>query len=113
MRTAESEPLPEAAKRTRLVLVVLATVSTTSDGWLFVWAWQLSSPVLVAFGVVCLPMSLVLIYGAVLVCERSDVPGAEQIIRDRRRRRPGWASQTPQPFVRHEPADRQRAHAGG
>jgi hypothetical protein len=89
-------------RHTRIVLVVLAAGVVPFSGWLFVWAWQLGSPVLVVFGVVCLPMGLVVVYGAVLSCQRSDTPRVEQILQERRRLRSSWASDTPHPLSRSE-----------
>jgi hypothetical protein len=98
--------------QTRIVLVVLAMVNVTSDVWLFIWAWQLGSPVLVVFGVVCLPMAIALVYGAVLACERSDAPRVEQLL-ERRRARHSWASDTPQRLSRYEPSHSQGADSRG
>jgi fatty acid desaturase len=90
---------PNTMRHTRIVLVVLAVGVVTFSGWLFVWAWQLGSPVLLLFGLVCLPMGLALTYGVVLACERSDVPRVERLLRERRRARRlpghGWACDTP------------------
>jgi fatty acid desaturase len=91
-------------RHTRIVLVVLAAGTVTAGVWLFVWAWQLGSPVLVVFGVVCLPMGLVVVYGAALSCQRSDTPRVEQILQERRRLRSSWASDTPHPLSRSEPS---------
>src|SRR6266545_1609852 len=88
---------PDTMAQARVVLLVLAAVTATFDVWLFIWAWQLRSPVLVLFGLVCLPMGLVLAYGAALACQSSDTPGAQQILRERRQRRRGWTSHT-EPF---------------
>ena len=90
------------------MLLVLAGVTVTSDVWLFIWAWQLRSPILVVFGLVCLPMGAVLVYGTALACQRSDAPRAEQILQDRRPGRHGWASHTPQHLARCQPS-----HPGG
>ena len=66
----------------RVVLVVLATGVVTGAIWLFIWAWQLGSPVLVLFGVVCLPMGLV----DVKVCAVDATwSGLKLIIRKERR----------------------------
>ncbi len=100
---------PDTMAQARVVLLVLAAVTATFDVWLFIWAWQLRSPVLVLFGLVCLPMGLVLAYGAALACQSSDTPGAQQILRERRQRRRGWTSHTPQYLARFEPSHPQRA----
>ncbi len=97
----------------RVVLVVLAAGVVTGAIWLFIWAWQLGSPVLVLFGVVCLPMGLVLVYGAVLACQRSDTPRVEHILQERRRLRSGWASDTPRHLSRYEPAQPLKEHPHG
>jgi hypothetical protein len=104
VRPQRAGPLPDAMVQARIVLLVLAAVNVTSDVWLFIWAWQLKSLVLVVLGVVCLPMAIALVYGAVLACERSDVPRVEHLLQERRKTRHGWASDTPEHLSRYEPS---------
>jgi fatty acid desaturase len=92
VRTPQPE-LPPNTRHTRIVLVGLAAGTVTAGIWLFVWAWQLASPVLVVFGMVCLPMGLVLVYGAMLTCQPSDTPHVERILQQRRRVQHGWVSE--------------------
>jgi hypothetical protein len=99
----QAESPPSTVRRARIVLVLLAAGTVTVGVWLFIWAWQLGSPVLVLFGVVCLPMGLVLVYAAVLACQGSDAPGAERTLAQRRRARPSWTSDTPRRLSRYEP----------
>ncbi len=113
MNPSEPEPPPDAMRQARPALAVLAGLTLTSDVWMFIWAGQLRSPILVTFGLICLPVSLVLVYGTALACQRCDAAGAQRILQQRQRGRHSWTSQTPQQPVRHQPAEPQRAHVGG
>ena len=94
---------PNTMRRARIVLVLLAAGTAAVGVWLFIWAWQLGSPILVLFEVVCLPMGLVLVYGAALACQPSDTPRVEQVLWQRRRARHSWTSDTPRRLRRYEP----------
>ncbi len=113
IKPSEPEPPPDAMRQARPVLVVLAGLTLTSDVWMFIWAGQLRSLILAVFGLICLPMSLVLVYGTALACQRFDAAGAERILQQRQRGRHSWPSHTPHQPVRHQPSERQRAHVGG
>jgi hypothetical protein len=104
VRNRQPERPPDTRRHTRIVLVALGAGVVPFSGWLFVWSWQLASPILVVFGVVCLPMGLVLMYGAVLACQPSDAPRVAQILQERRRARHGWVSDTPHQLSRYEPS---------